>query len=308
MLAAADSATEPLRRELKATLFKLQAQSEATAQAHETIRELQQEIANLRAEATARVAEQEVLMQAVAESAHEHTQREIAAMQEHIEQLQTALSTSRSEAQQARVENERLVAQMATTRQLLVVAETEVHELRRQLGEKLKVDRKEARETHQDYCSEVRRAMRAEIELEKETVKQLQAGNLQAVIQLQAKKKALRRRNVDADGAVPVGSTTEKGEDGVMLPAQLRRELGTTRAQLASVTQALEVVAQGGPAEEVKGCRAGASDNSSSMGLRSSRRSLQMAAPVGNLADELVDIYSRYHIPAMPKYEFSTLS
>ncbi|GIL64097.1 hypothetical protein Vafri_18061 [Volvox africanus] len=280
-------------------------------------------------------------MQAVAESAHEHTQREISIMQEHIQQLQTALSTSRSEAQQARDENKRLAGQMATTQQLLAMAETEARELRRQLGDKLMATRKEAQEIHQGYCSEVRRALRAEIEIEEETVRQLRAGNIEAVIQLQAKKKTFRRWKVEADGAVLIGSTTEEGgEDAVMLRARcgaLRRELVSTQAQLAAVTQALEAAAQGRLAEkmearaavdtgrvkndedvwalknEVWGWKAGALGNSSkcgghSMSLHSSRQSLQRGAPVGNLADELVDIYSLYQIPAMPKYEFSTLS
>ncbi|GIL44946.1 hypothetical protein Vafri_2388 [Volvox africanus] len=236
--AAVDSATEAVQQELTVTVLKLQAQSAAaTAQAHEMIQGLQQEISNTQSEATARVADHELQMQqAVAESARQHAQRE-----ERIEQLQTALNTSRSEAEQARDENKRLAAQMASTQQPLAVAETEAHELRWQLGEKLMVTKKEAGETHSDYfTSDVRLAMRAEIEIEKETLRLVRAGNIKAAMQLQAKKKTVQLWRVKADGAVSVES----------------RPIGP---------------------------------------------------PVGSLADELVDIYSKYQIPAMPKYEFSNL-
>ncbi|GLI64786.1 hypothetical protein VaNZ11_008191 [Volvox africanus] len=154
--------------------------------------------------------------------------------------LLLALSTSCSEAQQTRDEDKRLAAQMATTQQLLAVVETEAHELRRQLGEQLR-EAKKARETNVDYFnSDARLALRAEIEIEKEAFRQLRAGNIQAVMQLQAKKKTLQRWKVEADGAVVVGSRPRD-------------------------------------------------------------------TPVGRLADELVDIYGRYQIPEMPKYEFSNL-
>ncbi|GIL60819.1 hypothetical protein Vafri_15345 [Volvox africanus] len=268
--AAVDSATEALQRELTATLLKLEAQSEATVKAHEIIKELEQEIANFRIEATEHVAEHELLIQAVADSAREEARRDLAVMREDIEQLQAVLSTSCSEAQQARHENKRLAAQMATTQQLLALAEAEVHDLRRQLGEKLKVAEDEAREAHQRYCSEVQ-ALRAELQLEKETVRQLQGDNTEAVTQLQAAKEAVTRlqtemaeavtqlqvedkivaENVEADGAVLSGME-EDGEDVVMLRARhgaLQRELMSTRAQLASVTQVWEAAAQGRLAE-----------------------------------------------------------
>ncbi|GIL64107.1 hypothetical protein Vafri_18075 [Volvox africanus] len=210
------------------------------------------------------VAEHELLIQAVTDSAREEARRDLAAVQEHIGQLQTALSSSRNEVQQARDENKRLAGQMATTQQLLVVAESEAHELRRQLGEKLKIAEDEAQEAHQRYCGEVR-VLHAQLKIE-ETVTQLQAGNTEAVAQLQteraeavtqpqAEKKTVAQQ-VEADSAVLTGSTTEEGgEDAVMLRARcgaLRRELVSTRAQLAAVTQALEAAAQGRLAEKME--------------------------------------------------------
>ncbi|GLI66610.1 hypothetical protein VaNZ11_010531 [Volvox africanus] len=270
--AAVDSATEALQRELTATLLKLEVQSEATIRAHEIIKELEQEIANFHSEEMTRVAEHELLMQAVAESARERSQRDLAVMQEDNEQLQAALSTSFNEVQQARNENKLLAAKMATTQQLLAVAETEVHELRQQLDEKLKIADDEAQEMHQRYCSEVL-ALRAELQLEKETVTRLQADNMEAVAQLQAAKEAVTRlqmemaeavtqlqveektvaQKVVVDGSVLVESRIEEdGEDVVLLRARcgaLRRELGSTRAQLASVTKVWEAAAQGRLAE-----------------------------------------------------------
>ncbi|GIL93568.1 hypothetical protein Vretifemale_20976 [Volvox reticuliferus] len=55
--AAVESATEALQRELTATSLKLETQAEATAKAHELIQELQQELENLRLEATERAAD-----------------------------------------------------------------------------------------------------------------------------------------------------------------------------------------------------------------------------------------------------------
>ncbi|GIL59506.1 hypothetical protein Vafri_14273, partial [Volvox africanus] len=194
--AAADSATEALQQELTATVLKLQV---ATTQAHDIIQGLQQGISNFHCEATARVAEHKLQMQAVEESARQHAQREIAVMQERIiEQLQTALSTSRSEAERASNENKQLAAQMAATQQLLAAAETEAHELRQKLGEKRKVEKKEAQGTHPN----ARLAMRAEIEIEKETLRLVHAGKIQAAVQLQAKKKALQLWRVKSDGSV----------------------------------------------------------------------------------------------------------
>ncbi|GIL64054.1 hypothetical protein Vafri_18031 [Volvox africanus] len=271
--AAVDSATEALQRELTATLLKLEAQSEATVKAHEIIKELEQEIANFRIEATERVAEHELLIQAVADSAREEARRDLAAMQEHIGQLQTALSSSRNEVQQACDENKRLAGQMATTQQLLGVAESEAHELRRQLGEKLKIAEDEAREAHQRYCSEVQ-ALHIQLEIEKETVTQLQVHNTEAVTQLQVHNteavaqlqtemaeavaqlqtdKKTVAQQVEADSDMLLESRAEEdGEDVVMLRARygaLQRELMSTRAQLASVTQVWEAAAQGRLAE-----------------------------------------------------------
>ncbi|GIM17096.1 hypothetical protein Vretimale_19634 [Volvox reticuliferus] len=275
--AAVESATEALQRELTATSLKLEAQAEATAKAHELIQELQQELKNLRLEAKERAAEHELLMQAVAESAREGARRDLAAAQEHIVQLQTALSTSCSEAQQACLENNRLAAQVAMTQQLLAVAETEVHELQRQLGEQLTLAENEARDAHQRYCGEVQ-ALRAQLQAEKEeAVKLLQAENMAAVTQLLAEKEEavtqLQKEKAEAvtqllaqkeeaaaqqgavDGVAPAEGGKEKDDDdAVMLRARcgaLRRELESTQSQLASVTQAWEAAAQGRLAEKV---------------------------------------------------------
>ncbi|GIL68884.1 hypothetical protein Vafri_22143, partial [Volvox africanus] len=183
----------------------------------------------------------------VAESVHQRAQREMVVLQERIEQMRTAYSTSRIKAeQQAR----RVVEQArdegkpaaAATQQPLEVAETEAHELRRQLGEKRMLANKAAREMHRDHFnSDAGLAMRAEIEIEKETLRLVRAGNIKAAMQLQAKKEIVQLWRGEADGAAEsVGS----------------RPIG---------------------------------------------------APVGSLADELVDIFIQYRIPAMPKYEFSNL-
>ncbi|GIM17097.1 hypothetical protein Vretimale_19634 [Volvox reticuliferus] len=275
--AAVESATEALQQELTATSLKLEAQAEATAKAHELIQELQQELENLRLEATERAVEHKLLMQAVAESAREGARRDLAAAQEHIVQLQTALSTSCSEAQQACLENNRLAAQVAMTQQLLAVAETEVHELQRQLGEQLTLAENEARDAHQRYCGEVQ-ALRAQLQAEKEeAVKLLQAENMAAVTQLLAEKEEavtqLQKEKAEAvtqllaqkeeaaaqqgavDGVAPAEGGKEKDDDdAVMLRARcgaLRRELESTQSQLASVTQAWEAAAQGRLAEKV---------------------------------------------------------
>ncbi|GIL45950.1 hypothetical protein Vafri_3061 [Volvox africanus] len=187
---------------------------------------------------------------AVAESVHQRAQREMVVLQERIDQMRTAYSTSRIEAEQqarrvveqARDEGKQLGAQMVATQQPLEVAETEAHELRRQLGEKRMLANKAAREMHRDHFnSDAGLAMRAEIEIEKETLRLVRAGNIKAAMQLQAKKEIVQLWRGKADGAAEsVGS----------------RPIG---------------------------------------------------APVGSLADELVDIFIQYRIPAMPKYEFSNL-
>ncbi|GIL46018.1 hypothetical protein Vafri_3109, partial [Volvox africanus] len=187
---------------------------------------------------------------AVAESVHQRAQREMVVLQERIEQMRTAYSTSRIEVEQqarrvveqARDEGKQLAAQMAATQEPLEVAETEAHELWWQLGEKRMLANKAAREMHRDHFnSDAGLAMRAEIEIEKETLRLVRAGNIKAAMQLQAKKEIVQLWRGKADGAAEsVGS----------------RPIG---------------------------------------------------APIGSLADELVDIFIQYRIPAMPKYEFSNL-
>ncbi|GIL46027.1 hypothetical protein Vafri_3124 [Volvox africanus] len=95
---------------------------------------------------------------------------------------------------------------------------------------------------HRDHFnSDAGLAMWAEIEIEKETLRLVRAGNIKAAMQLQAKKEIVQLWRGKADGAAEsVGS----------------RPIG---------------------------------------------------APIGSLADELVDIFIQYRIPAMPKYEFSNL-
>ncbi|GIM14227.1 hypothetical protein Vretimale_17254 [Volvox reticuliferus] len=235
--------------------------------------------------ATENVAEHDLLMQAVAESAREGARRDLVAAQEHIVQLQTALSTSRSEERQAGLENKRLATQVATTQQLLAVAETEAHELRRQLGEQLKLAENEAREAHQ-RCGEVQ-ALCVQLQIEKEALVRLQAEMAMAIAQLQAEKEAVAQLQAEKEMAVvrlqvemataiaqlqaekeeaaaqqgAVGGaalaerrTKEDDDDAVMLRARcgaLRRELESTQSQLASVTQAWEAAAQGRLAEKM---------------------------------------------------------
>ncbi|GLI65032.1 hypothetical protein VaNZ11_008400 [Volvox africanus] len=123
----------------------------------------------------------------------QHAQRERLVMQERIEQLQTALSTSSSEAQQARDENKRLAAQMATTQQLLAVTETEAHELRRQLGKTLTAAKKKNHQKDIHYFnSDVWLVMQPEIEIRTESFRQVRVCNIQAAMQLQAKERTLQ--------------------------------------------------------------------------------------------------------------------
>ncbi|GIM16954.1 hypothetical protein Vretimale_19521, partial [Volvox reticuliferus] len=220
-------------------------QAEATAKAHELIQELQQELENLRLEATERAAEHELLMQAVAESAREGARRDLAAAQEHIGQLQTALSTSCSEAQQACLENNRLAAQVAMTQQLLAVAETEVHELQRQLGEQLNLAENEARDAHQRYCGEVQ-ALRAQLLAEKEeAVVQLRAEKEEAVVQLRAEKEeAVRLLQVENMAAVT--QLLAEQEEAV---ARLQKEKAEAVTQL--LAQKEEAAAQQGAVDGV---------------------------------------------------------
>ncbi|GIL76529.1 hypothetical protein Vretimale_6040 [Volvox reticuliferus] len=252
--AAVDSATEALQRELTATLLKLETQAEAMVKAHEFIQELQQELKNLHHEAKERVLEQDLLMQAVAESAREGARRDLVAAQEHIVQLQTALSTSRSKEQQAYLENKRLAAQVAMTQQLLAGAKTEAHELRRQLEEQLNLAENEAREAHQRYCGEVQ-ALSAQLQAEEEAVARLQKEKAEAVTQLQAQKDEAAAQQGAIDGAaLAEGKMGGNDDDAVMLRARcgaLRRELESTQSQLASVTQAWEAAAQGRLAEKM---------------------------------------------------------
>ncbi|GIL88765.1 hypothetical protein Vretifemale_16663, partial [Volvox reticuliferus] len=227
--AAVESATEALQRELTATSLKLEAQAEATAKAHELIQELQQELKNLRLEAKERAAEHELLMQAVAESAREGARRDLAAAQEHIVQLQTALSTSCSEAQQACLENNRLAAQVAMTQQLLAVAETEVHELQRQLGEQLTLAENEARDAHQRYCGEVQ-ALRAQLQAEKE----------EAVARLRVEKEEAIGRLQEENMAAVTQLLAEKEEAIVQLRAEKEEAVKLLQAEnMAAVTQLL---------------------------------------------------------------------
>ncbi|GIL46174.1 hypothetical protein Vafri_3220 [Volvox africanus] len=245
--AVADSMTEALQRELTASVLKLQA---ATAQAHETIHGLQQQISSFHSKATARVVDHQVQMQAVAESARQHARREMAVMQEHIEQLQTALSASRSEAEQARSEAEQARSKAVQARSEAVQARSEAVEARREVVQARREAvqaRSKAVQAHSGVEQARSRAVQARGKAVQARSSEAERACSEAAMQL----KTVQFMRVKPNGDLEWGTTEEDSEDVEMLRARcevLRCMLECTRPpQMAAKSNAFKAAAQGRP-------------------------------------------------------------